>query len=59
QVGLRAGDWVYSVLCEKGDQLVLPAGTRRWVELGEYTVLPGIAVVRQRGRGCSRGLPGM
>ncbi|MDD1984864.1 MULTISPECIES: oxidase [Pseudomonas] len=35
QVGLRAGDWVYSVLCEKGDQLVLPAGTRRWVELGD------------------------
>jgi len=34
QVGLRLGDWVYSVLCEKGDQLVLPAGTRRWVELG-------------------------
>lgn len=34
QVGLRLGDWVYSVLCEKGDQLVVPAGTRRWVELG-------------------------
>ncbi|QJQ09253.1 oxidase [Pseudomonas putida] len=35
QVGLRLGDWVYSVLCEKGDQLVVPAGTRRWVELGD------------------------
>lgn len=34
QVGLRLGGWVYSVLCEKGDQLVVPAGTRRWVELG-------------------------
>ncbi|MBV4493318.1 oxidase [Pseudomonas oryzicola] len=35
QVGLRSGDWVYSLLCEKGDQLVVPAGTRRWVELGD------------------------
>lgn len=35
QVGLRVGDWVYSVLCEKGDQLCVPAGTRRWVELGD------------------------
>ncbi|QXI49251.1 oxidase [Pseudomonas anuradhapurensis] len=35
QVGLRAGDWVYSLLCEKGDQLVVPAGIRRWVELGD------------------------
>ncbi|WEK29745.1 MAG: oxidase [Candidatus Pseudomonas phytovorans] len=35
QVGLRVGDWVYSVLCEKGDQLVVPAGIRRWVELGD------------------------
>ena len=35
QVGLRVGGWVYSVLCEKGDQLLVPAGTRRWVELGD------------------------
>ncbi|MFK0093462.1 oxidase [Pseudomonas sp. NPDC090592] len=35
QVGLRLGDWVFSLLCEKGDRLVLPAGTRRWVELGD------------------------
>ncbi|MBV4539652.1 oxidase [Pseudomonas vlassakiae] len=35
QVGLRLGEYVYAVLCEKGDQLVVPAGTRRWVELGD------------------------
>jgi len=35
QVGLRLGDYVYAVLCEKGDQLVVPARTRRWVELGD------------------------
>lgn len=33
QVGMRLGDNVYAVLCEKGDQLVVPAKTRRWVEL--------------------------
>lgn len=35
QVGLRLGGQVYAVLCEKGDRLVVPAGTRRWVELGD------------------------
>ncbi|WP_028634751.1 oxidase [Pseudomonas parafulva] len=35
QLGLRLGGWVYSVVCEKGDQLTIPANTRRWVELGE------------------------
>lgn len=35
QVGLRLGAEVYSVMCEKGDQLRVPAGTRRWLELGE------------------------
>ncbi|WP_343599571.1 oxidase [Pseudomonas sp.] len=35
QVGMRLGEYVYTVLCEKGDQLVVPAQTRRWVELGD------------------------
>ncbi|MFJ2981058.1 MULTISPECIES: oxidase [unclassified Pseudomonas] len=35
QVGLRLGESVYTVLCEKGDQLVIPAGSRRWVDLGD------------------------
>ncbi|MGF6393928.1 oxidase [Pseudomonas plecoglossicida] len=35
QMGLRLGEYVYGVLCEKGDQLLVPAGTRRWVELGD------------------------
>ncbi|WP_145129826.1 oxidase [Pseudomonas sp. URMO17WK12:I11] len=35
QVGLRLGAGVYSVMCEKGDQLCVPAGTKRWLELGE------------------------
>ncbi|WP_194791739.1 oxidase [Pseudomonas sp. UFMG81] len=35
QVGLRVGDYVYAVLCEKDDVLVVPAGTRRWLDLGD------------------------
>ncbi|MGE7993223.1 oxidase [Pseudomonas sp. NPDC089554] len=35
QVSLRLGGQVFSVLCEKGDVLVIPSGTRRWVDLGE------------------------
>ncbi|MEB3842325.1 oxidase [Pseudomonas guariconensis] len=35
QVSLRLGDYVYAVLCEKGDVLVIPAGVRRWVDLGD------------------------
>ncbi|WP_460418457.1 oxidase [Pseudomonas sp. microsymbiont 2] len=35
QVSLRLGGFVYAVLCEKDDVLVVPAGTRRWLDLGE------------------------
>ncbi|CAM3981555.1 Acireductone dioxygenase [Pseudomonas reidholzensis] len=35
QVSLRVGEYVYGVLCEKGDVLVVPAGARRWIDLGE------------------------
>jgi 1,2-dihydroxy-3-keto-5-methylthiopentene dioxygenase len=35
QVGMRLGEFVYTLLCEKGDQLLVPAGTRRWIELGD------------------------
>ncbi|QXH52932.1 oxidase [Pseudomonas fakonensis] len=35
QLNLRVGDYVYGVLCEKDDVLVVPAGTRRWLDLGD------------------------
>lgn len=35
QLSLRLGDFVYAVLCEKDDVLVVPAGTRRWLDLGD------------------------
>ncbi|MBI6953052.1 MULTISPECIES: oxidase [unclassified Pseudomonas] len=34
QVSLRLGGAVYAVLCEKDDVLLVPAGTRRWLDLG-------------------------
>lgn len=35
QVSLRLGEFVYAVLCEKDDVLVVPAGTPRWLDLGD------------------------
>lgn len=35
QISLRLGEWVYAVVCEKGDVLVVPAGARRWFDLGD------------------------
>lgn len=35
QVSLRLGDFVYAVLCEKDDALVIPAAARRWLDLGD------------------------
>ncbi|MFP5428257.1 MAG: oxidase [Gammaproteobacteria bacterium] len=35
QVTLRVGEYVYGVLCEKGDVLIVPAQVRRWIDLGE------------------------
>ncbi len=31
---LRAGDKVYAVLCEQGDLISVPAGTRHWFDMG-------------------------
>lgn len=35
QVTLRVGEYVYAVLCEKGDVLVVPAQVGRWIDLGD------------------------
>ncbi|MFK8329347.1 1,2-dihydroxy-3-keto-5-methylthiopentene dioxygenase [Pseudomonas sp. BJa5] len=40
---LRVGDYVYAVACEKNDLIVLPAGTRHWVDMGEN---PHFVVIR-------------
>lgn len=32
---LRIEDYVYAVLCEKGDMISVPAGTRLWVDMGD------------------------
>lgn len=33
---LHIDDYVYAVLCEKGDLIALPAGTRQWFDMGEH-----------------------
>lgn len=33
---LRAGEQVYSLMCEKGDVLRIPAGMARWFDAGEH-----------------------
>ena len=33
---LHVDDYVYAVLCEKGDLLRIPAGTRHWFDMGEH-----------------------
>lgn len=34
QMALRLGEFVFAVVCEKGDVLHVPAQTRRWIDLG-------------------------
>ncbi|HEX5843422.1 MAG TPA: acireductone dioxygenase [Pseudomonas sp.] len=36
QLSLHIDDYVYALLCEKNDLLVLPAGTRYWLDIGEH-----------------------
>jgi 1,2-dihydroxy-3-keto-5-methylthiopentene dioxygenase len=40
---LHIEDHVYAVLCEKGDLISIPAGTRHWVDIGEQ---PYLVVIR-------------
>jgi 1,2-dihydroxy-3-keto-5-methylthiopentene dioxygenase len=42
-LALHIGEYVYSLLCEKGDLLQLPAGTAHWFDGGEH---PRFAVLR-------------
>jgi 1,2-dihydroxy-3-keto-5-methylthiopentene dioxygenase len=33
---LHIDDYVYAVLCEKNDLIIVPAGTKYWVDIGEH-----------------------
>lgn len=33
-LSLHAGEMVFQLLCERGDLLVIPAGTRHWLDVG-------------------------
>lgn len=42
-LALHIGEYVYSLLCEKNDLVLLPAGTAHWFDAGEH---PRFAVLR-------------
>lgn len=42
-LALHSGDYVYSLLCEKNDLLLLPAGIAHWFDAGAH---PRVAVLR-------------
>jgi 1,2-dihydroxy-3-keto-5-methylthiopentene dioxygenase len=42
-LALHIGEYIYSMLCEKGDLLVLPAGVAHWFDAGEH---PRFALLR-------------
>ncbi|HLA30416.1 MAG TPA: acireductone dioxygenase [Pseudomonas sp.] len=42
-LSLHIDDYVYALLCEKNDLVVLPAGTRHWFDSGER---PRVALIR-------------
>lgn len=41
-LSVHINDYVYAVLCEKGDLIVLPAGTRQWLDIGEQPYVVAI-----------------
>jgi 1,2-dihydroxy-3-keto-5-methylthiopentene dioxygenase len=41
-LNLHIGDFVYAVLCERHDLISLPAGTRHWLDMGEFPQLVAI-----------------
>ena len=46
QVNLHIEEYVYALVCEKHDLVVIPAGTRRWVDLGEHPRCVAIRLFR-------------
>ena len=54
---LHIGDYVYAVLCEKNDLILVPAGTRYWFDMGEH---PHFVAIRlsNNPEGCVANLTG-
>ncbi|WP_339543756.1 acireductone dioxygenase [Pseudomonas sp. RA_35y_Pfl2_P32] len=43
---LHIGEYVYAVLCEKNDLILVPAGTRHWFDMGERPHFVAIGLFR-------------
>ena len=47
QLNLHVGDYVYAVLCERNDRIIVPAGVRHWLDLGERARFIGVRVLAE------------
>lgn len=52
---LHVGDYVYAVLCEKGDLISLPAGTRYWFDMGAFPRLIALCLRQGTAETCATG----
>ena len=50
---LHIENMIYAVLCEKGDLISVPAGTRRWFDMGEEPYLTVIRLVNNADGECA------
>ncbi|WP_068827721.1 acireductone dioxygenase [Pseudomonas sp. BMS12] len=54
-VNLHVGDYVYAVLCERGDLISLPAGTRYWFDMGAFPRLIALCLRQGTAETCATG----
>ncbi|MDD0975512.1 cupin domain-containing protein [Pseudomonas fontis] len=50
QYALRIEDYVYAVVCEKGDLIVVPAGVRHWFDGGENPHFVALRMFKEQGQ---------
>lgn len=49
QLVVRHGEWVFAVLCERGDSLRVPAGSGRWLSLGDRPFCVAVRLLEKEG----------
>lgn len=49
QLTVRRGEWVFAVLCERGDALRVPNGSGRWLSLGDRPFCVAVRLLEKKG----------
>lgn len=49
QLVVRRGEWVFAVLCERGDALRVPGGSGRWLSLGDRPFCVAVRLLNGEG----------